>query len=121
MLLRRVRGEVGSVTLPFRCDGPGVRREMDIRIVAHAAGRLVLFSARLRSEQEREFQPLLSVDSPRSEELLVMCGWCDRFRVDGKWVEIEEAAQRLDLFKRAEMPTISHDICPECSEMLIAA
>jgi hypothetical protein len=122
MLLRRVRGELGSVELPFRCDGPAVRREMDIEIAAQSAGRFVLFSARLRSEERRdEFQPLLAPETPRGDGLLTMCGWCDRFLLDGEWVEVEEAAARLGLFKRSELPAISHGVCPDCTEMLIAA
>jgi hypothetical protein len=121
MLLRRIRREVRSVELPFRCDGPEVRREMDIRIAAHSSGRAVLFSAHLRSEEEREVQPMLDPDAPRSKEMLEMCGWCDRFQVDGKWMEIEEAAQRLELFQRAELPAIGHGVCPDCNGLLRAA
>src|SRR3954452_17840526 len=54
LLVRRIRDEVGDVELPFRCDGPGVRREMNIRIVSRPGGRVVLFSARLRSEEVRD-------------------------------------------------------------------
>jgi hypothetical protein len=122
MLLRRVRDEVRTVELPFRCDGPGVRREMEIRIAADSSGRVVLFSARLRSEEARErSQPMLDPDAPRGEDRLEMCGWCDRFLVDGEWMEIEEAAARLELFRRADLPAISHGICPNCSEMLLVA
>jgi hypothetical protein len=122
LLVRRVRDEVGDVELPFRCDAPDVRREMDIRIVARPGGRVVLFSARLRSEEEREVaQPLLDAEAPRGEEMVEMCGWCDRFEVDGEWVEVEEAARRLELFNRAELPALSHGICPDCNEMLLAA
>ncbi|HEX3324409.1 MAG TPA: hypothetical protein VHR65_04635 [Solirubrobacterales bacterium] len=122
LLVRRIRDEVGDVELPFRCDGPGVRREMNIRIVARPGGRVVLFSARLRSEQAREFpQPLLDPEAPRADDTLEMCGWCDRFAVDGEWVEVEEAAKRLELFNRPELPALSHGICPTCNEMLLAA
>lgn len=122
MLLRRVRGELGSVDLPFRCDGPGVRREMDIHIAAQASGRFILFSARLRAEEPRnEFQPLLATETPRSEETVTMCGWCDRFLVDGRWVEVEEVVARLGLFKLPELPAINHGVCPDCTEMLMAA
>jgi hypothetical protein len=122
LLVRRIRDEVGDVELPFRCDGPDIRREMNIRIVARPGGRVVLFSARMRSEQEREEpQPLLDPEVPRGDETLTMCGWCDRFEVEGEWVEVEEAAKRLGLFNRPELPTISHGICPSCSEMLLAA
>jgi hypothetical protein len=122
ILLRRVRDEVGDVELPFRCDGPGVRREMNLRIAARPGGRVVLFSARVRAQEARELpQRLLDPDAPRGEETIQMCGWCDRFAVDGEWLEVEEAAVRLDLFNRAEMPAISHDICPDCNELLLAA
>ncbi len=95
---------------------------MNIRIVARPGGRVVLFSARLRSEEPREApMPLLDPDTPRNDETLEMCGWCDRFEVDGEWVEVEEAARRLELFNRPELPAISHGICPDCNQMLLAA
>jgi hypothetical protein len=122
MLVRRVRNDVRDVELPFRCDGPEVRREMDIRIASDRTGRVVLFSARLRSEESRDaIQPMLDPRAPRDDETLQMCGWCDRFEVDGKWMEIEEAAAHLELFLRPELPQISHGICPDCSEMLLVA
>ena len=122
MLVRRVRGGLGSVELPFRCDGPAIRREMSIRIASQSSGRFVLFSARLLAERRRdEFQPMLATWTPRSEEILTMCGWCDRFLVDDAWVEVEEAVARLGLFELATLPAISHGVCPDCTEMLIAA
>jgi hypothetical protein len=122
MLLRRIRGELGSIELPFRCDGPGVRRRMEIHIAAKSSGRFVLFSARLQTEEQRdEFQPLLAAETPRGKETLTMCGWCDRFLVGAEWVEVEEAVARLGLFDLAEMPEINHSVCPECTELLLAA
>jgi hypothetical protein len=123
LLLRRIREGVRDVELPFRCDGPEVTREMDIRIAADRTGRVVLFSARLRAEEEREEpQPLLDANAPRDEgDFLAMCAWCDRFLVDGEWVEVEEAAKRLELFRRPQMPTLDHGICPQCSGQLLAA
>ncbi len=122
LLVRRVRNEVGDIELPFRCDGPAVRREMNIRIVARPGGRVVLFSARARSEELRDLpQQLLDPATPRGDDILDMCGWCDRFEVDGEWVEVEEAARRLELFNRAELPALSHGICPDCNQLLLAA
>jgi len=122
LLLRRIRDEVGEVELPFRCDGPNVRREMDVRIKAGRGGRAVLFSAKVRLEEARERpQPLLDPAASRGPETLAMCGWCDRFEVEGEWVEVEEAARRLELFDRPDMPVLSHGICPECNGLLLAA
>ena len=123
LLLRRVREGVRDVELPFRCDGPDVRREMDIRIAADKTGRVVLFSARLRDEEAREEpQPLLDPDAPHDDgDFLPMCAWCDRFLVEGEWAEVEEAAKRLELFRRRATPTLDHGICPQCSGTLLAA
>src|SRR5260221_13770326 len=123
LLLRRVRGGGRGVELPFRCDGRDVTREMDIRIAADNTGRVVLFSARLRSEEEREEpQPLLDPHAEHDDEdFLPMCAWCDRFLVEGEWIEVEEAAKRLELFRRSQMPTLDHGICPQCSGALLAA
>jgi hypothetical protein len=123
LLLRRVREGVRGVELPFRCDGPEVTREMDIKIAAGKSGRVVLFSARMRSEEPREEpQPLFDPGVPRDDgDFLPMCAWCDRFLVEGEWVEVEEAAKRLELFRRREMPMLDHGICPECNATLLAA
>lgn len=122
LLLRRVRDGAGEVELPFRCEAPGFRREMDIRIAATGSRRAVLFSARLTLEEEREeSQPLLDPDAPRGGGFLPMCAWCDRFLVSGEWVEVEEAARRLQLFRRTQMPVLDHGICPDCSGQLLAA
>jgi hypothetical protein len=122
LLLRRVREGAREVELPFRCDGPEVSREMEIRIAADRTGRVVMFSATLCTEEERdEPQPLLDPDSPRGGGFLAMCAWCDRFLVSGEWIEVEEAARRLQLFRRNQMPVLDHGICPNCRQLLKAA
>ncbi len=121
MLLRRVRGRSEGVELTFRCDSPVARREMDIWIAPSSGGRLVLFATRLRAEEPRDFEPLLDFAAERNADTLAMCGWCDRFKVGDEWLEVEATAARLGLFRRSALPTISHDICPDCSELLLAA
>jgi len=122
LLLRRIREGVRGGELPFRCDGPEVRREMDIRINSDRTGRIVLFSTRLRAASPRPTrQPVFDPSVPREDGFLQICTWCDRFLVDGEWVEVEVAAKRLQLFLRSEMPQLDHDICPRCSGTLLAA
>lgn len=121
LLLRRLRDEARDVELTCRCDGPAVSREMDLRIAATSSGRGVLFSASVRTEAGREPQRLLDPEAPRGRDRLAMCAWCDRFEVEGEWVEVEEAAKRLDLFGRAEMPALDHTVCPRDRELLLAA
>jgi len=122
LLVRRIRDGVRDVELTCRCDGPDMTREMDVRIAATSSGRGVLFSARVRSEEDRDdSQPLLDPNRPRGDDRLPMCAWCDRFEVDGEWVEVEEAAKRLELFRRSELPALDHTVCPRDNEKLRAA
>lgn len=122
LLIRRVRDGVRDVELTCRCDGPEVSREMDLRIAATTSGRGVLFAARVRSEEEwDEPQRLLDPAAPRGRDRLPMCAWCDRFEVDGDWVEVEEAAKRLELFRRHQMPALEHTVCPRDRDALLAA
>jgi len=94
---------------------------MRLHIAATASGRAVLFRTSLRSARPRPPHLLLDPDAERDEEPLEMCGWCDRFLVEGSWVEVEVASDRLDLFRREKLPAISHGICPECDNRLLAA
>jgi hypothetical protein len=122
ILIRRIRDGVRDVELSCRCDGPDVAREMNVRIAATTSGRGVLFSARLEAEREwAEPQSLLDPQAPRGPEALPMCAWCDRFEVDGEWVEVEEAAKRLELFRRTELPALEHTVCPRDRDALLAA
>lgn len=121
LLVRRIRDEVRGVELICRCDGPDVVREMDVRIAATSSGRGVLFSARVRSEADREPQALLDPRPPRGRDRLPMCAWCDRFEVNGEWVEVEEAAQRLELLRRGELPALEHTVCRRDRDLLLAA
>jgi hypothetical protein len=122
LLVRRIRDEVRDVELTCRCDGPDVRREMDVRIAATSSGRGVLFSARVHAEEEREErQRLLDPAAPRGPDSVPMCAWCDRFEVRGEWVEAEEAAKRLELLRRSELPSLDHTVCPRDRETLLAA
>jgi hypothetical protein len=122
LLVRRIREEARAVELPFRCDGPDARLEMTMRIAASRSRSTVAFASRIERERPRERQPLLDRDVPRdTDETLEMCAWCDRFAVERDWLEIEEAAARLGLFRRAKLPGVSHGICPSCSGRLMAA
>jgi hypothetical protein len=120
-LVRRVRRSGRRIDLPFRCDGPEVRREMSIQIEPRGPDGNVVFSATVIAETNRPPQALLDPDEPRSEGLIEMCGWCDRFCVDGEWMEVEEASLALGLTTTSELPRLSHGLCPDCAALLDGA
>ena len=117
MILERVRQSESEVVLSFRCDGPSVRRYMELDVSPMAGGH-VQFRSWVVREEERETVPLFDSLSWRSEEFLMVCSWCKRVEVEADWLEVEDAVERRELFSQTRLPQISHGICPECSTQL---
>ena len=92
---------------------------MELTVIPLANGDIE-FDSRLIREEERNEIPLFDPDAPRSEELVVVCSWCKRVKVNDHWLEVEDAVKLLGLFNAARMPRISHGICPHCFEQINA-
>jgi hypothetical protein len=120
-LVRRVRRSGRTLTLPFRCDGPSVRRELTLEIGRRAETSWIQFSAAIVSEVQRPRQVLLDLGQERSDRNITMCSWCDRFMVDRAWVEIEQAVSDLGLTSGRDLPGISYALCDRCGGMLSRA
>jgi len=118
VVMERVRASGQTAVLPFRCDGPAVKRLMELAIRLGPNGGIEFASHMIRTEQRRRV-PLLDASFRRSREWLHLCSWCKRVQVEsGEWVEPEEAVRRLGLFLQPELPRTSHGICLECKDML---
>jgi hypothetical protein len=112
-LFERVRLTGDPLRVPFRCDAPGLRRFLELRVAPRAGGGFHLASALLRAER-RSPVPLLDRLRPRGEDHLLMCSWCKRVAVAERWAEVEVAVAALRLFEKELMPEITHGICPGC-------
>ena len=118
-LLSKVRETGETISIPFRCDSPKLRRFMQITISPAEDGGLQLCSE-LVSEEEREHQQLMDANAPGDGDLLKMCSWCKQIELEpGRWVEVEEAVSELRLFEQSSIPAISHGVCPGCFEQLV--
>lgn len=95
-ILERVR-QGRRISVPFRCDAPGVRRFMELHMVPAEAGRVRCEAVTIRLEHRTPIA-LLSVAAPRGNQLVRMCAWCKRVAVGFKWVEVEDAVAALGLF-----------------------
>ncbi|MBD3331236.1 hypothetical protein GF356_00175 [candidate division GN15 bacterium] len=116
-LLTCLRDRGTSAGFHYRCDSPDLRRFMHMDISADEQGFVTFVSQVVRTEPRATIEVLLP-DAERSEELLVMCGWCKKVRVDSTWVEIEAALEPLQLMDRWPLPAISHGICEQCAEAM---
>jgi len=115
VIIGKVRSMDKSVTLPFRCDSPELRRYMEMDI-APAGGGEVRFACRLLRKVEREPLELIRAADRHSEEFLHMCSWFKKVMIsEGEWTEPEDAITRMALFQAALLPRITHITCPDCS------
>jgi hypothetical protein len=103
-----------TIRVPIRCDAPECRRWMDLELRAGSGGDIEVRAVLLRDES-RLHESLLDVTAARDGRQLCVCGWCKRMDVDGDWVEVEKAVDRLGLFGYPTLPLISHGICEECA------
>ena len=117
MIIDRVRKTQKTAVIPFRCDGPTMRRFMELKISPCADG-VVQFEGRIVREEERERVALFDLTVARTDEFVRMCSWCKRIWVEGEWFEVELALKRLKLFNKTALPQITHSVCSDCSERI---
>ncbi|NJN95853.1 MAG: hypothetical protein HC875_17975 [Anaerolineales bacterium] len=114
LLMRQVRQSQERIVFTFRCDSPDVRRYLWMEIVP-APEQAVEFRNYLLRVEPRRHVRLLDVTARRNVDLLHMCSWCSRVWCEESWQPVEDAVKLLGLFGPAELPQITHGICPDCA------
>lgn len=107
-----------ALRFSFRCDGPMCRRFLEMQITAAGEGIVEFRTVTLKVEPREEAPTLLAALRERSHEVLRVCGWCKKVDAGGEWVEIEEAVDRLGLFERPHLPSLTHGICEGCHRQM---
>lgn len=120
VLLERVRDSGAEVTLPFRCDSPGVRRFMELRMTRPEDAEVELVAELIR-EETRAPVSLLDSGCPRAGDPIRICSFCKCVESrNGAWLEVEEAVEELGLEARTSLPPLLQAVCPACSEAAAA-
>lgn len=117
MVIAHSRDTGRTITVPYRCDAPRMRRLHSMRVTA-MADRVVEFASRIVEQEPRDTvqEPV----APRDEDV-VMCAWCKRIRLPTTdWCELESASPHLGLTQDPP-PSISHGMCPQCLELASAS
>lgn len=117
LLLDQVRLRSRAVEVPFRCDSPTHRRSMSLRL-RPLEKEAVSFEGRLLWEEPRTQVFLLDPAVARSDAILKICAWCKKIDVEGEWLEVEEAVDRLSLFQSPRLPRQHHGVCPGCDQIV---
>jgi len=113
IMLSKVRSTQNSLTVPFRCDAPALRRFMELTMRPREGGGIEFQTVILR-EDDRVPTILLDRASRRGGEPVSMCAWCKKVQVESEWLEVEDAVARLDLFQGPVVPELTHGICGSC-------
>ncbi len=115
-LLQRVRQSGHTLTLPFRCDAPALRRYMEM-IIAPLDNDAIEYCCRTLRTEQREPLRLLDPAASHNEHgaMLRMCSWCKNIDTGGTgWMETENAIAHLHLFDTESLPRITHTMCDAC-------
>lgn len=112
-MVKRVRTN-NSLSFNFRCDSSEYRRFMKMKI-SSAEGNEVQFESQILSSERRNPQAILDRRVKRSDELVVICGWCKKINIgQAIWKEIEHAVEVLGIFESEIFPQLSHGMCGGC-------
>ena len=107
-LLKHVRMHGLETVFQFRCDSPGLRRFMQMKMTREKEGH-VEFASSVISEESRPLVPLLDLRALRNHKLLIMCSICNKVKInDHDWVEVEQAVNAYGLFGVATFPQLSY-------------
>jgi hypothetical protein len=111
-LLLRVRAG-RTITFPFRCDAPSIRRWMKMRMSA-LPNDGILFESTVVDTQPSDGGNVWDRRAPRGTDLVTTCSWCKRLKVEDRWEEVDEAVGSLAIFLRDPLPMTTHGMCPPC-------
>jgi hypothetical protein len=115
VLLREVRENCQTLTFPFRCDSPEMRRYMEMGLVACGQG-CVEFRSRMVRTERRERRLYCQYTAVPAQGLLLRCSFCNRVRYQGEWVDVATAA---DTILDRDMPLqVCYAICSACSSTI---
>jgi hypothetical protein len=119
LILGKVRSHQLQLSYPFRCDSPDCRRFLEMEISPLPEEGIHFRSEVLRLEYRQPVRVLDAEVVERSNQFLKICSWCKKIYAQGKWVEIEEALDLLNLFSEVEQPQLTHGICEACGDLVL--
>ena len=111
-LFKRVR-QGSSVRYRFNCESNSHRRLMEMTVTSLGDSGDVELTARMLSKQVNREQ-YQSIGELQLDEFLRACGWCCRIDMDGFWIDVEHAVEKLGMFEFSRLPKLTHGICKDC-------
>ncbi len=117
LLFTSVRVSGRSLSYPYRCDSPTLRRLMDMSIEPGDEGSLV-FSSRIVSTEPMPHAVMFGQSLPYSLGRVDVCGNCRKVRDRNGWTDIMELFNRGQITAQRNSFTTMYRICPACRTSL---
>ena len=118
LILNHVRNNNKTVSFPFRCDAPELRRGLSFKIIP-LANNHVEFRSTLEWTEFRPQVTLLHHSDCRIDDVLSICSICKKVEVEESWEEVEVAMNHFKLGEAKKLPSLSHGYCPECFDTVM--
>ena len=119
LLIERIKHTGDPIAFEFRCDSPDKRRFMHMEMTHQKATDGICFISTLERQEPREPVKLLDTADYRSNEILIICSWCKKIKIDEQiWTEVEDGIKLLGLFDAEPLPKLSHGMCPSCRKSI---
>ena len=114
----RVRGRDQVVVIPFRCDSPTIRRDMQLIVSGDTDDDYVHYTSNIVRASTQPYLALLDSTRIRQDARLWMCSCCKKVLLepDG-WIDIEEFSDRIQLNARRILPQCHHTLCSTCGKL----
>ena len=117
MLLKQVRAGY-SVKFKLQCGASKHQRLMRMTVSLQQNGD-VQFGARTVWTDELRAQNFLNGSISYMDEVIIICSWCNRIKIDeGEWQKIEEFQGNPGLFDMEIFPQPSHGMCDDCYKIV---
>jgi hypothetical protein len=115
LLLREVRENRPSLTFPFRCDSPEMRRYMEMSLVACGQSS-VEFRSRIVDTEPRDQKVYFQYVTVAARGLLLRCSFCNRIQYQGRWSDVATVAGTI---LDRELPLqVCYAICEACNSKI---
>lgn len=114
-----VRPSNRAASFCYRCDSPEAARTMRMEIHPLEDGGLEFRTGCIVEEERPRPNPLIAAAATEGPSLLSMCSWCKQVQLEGEWIDVDRAVDRLGLFTDDRAITISHGICVRCRDELL--
>lgn len=113
-MFEKVLATDDKICLSYRCDTPDKRRLLELEVY-YVDKELIGLRNKIISIEPREPVKLLDPATEKTDQFVAICSWCKKMRLPSEqWLEIEEAVEKMALFRQPVPPHLTHTICQSC-------